>query len=177
MEAEELDGGDGESDAVYAPVPLGRAIGEQGDSAPELPVDEPWELEEPAQEPWAEAVPEEPRAARARSPERAPSSAGVIGRRLLALVVLVGSALAVLVVVGAIDFGARGAMGAREGDVVEQLAQERERSRELSAALRRESGQRYAWEQWAREFDPRRYQMVRERARRRAPGIATESGG
>jgi len=90
--------------------------------------------------------------------------------RLLTVTAVLAAVVAVVLLVRplAVD-------GTRAPDAAIQLAAERERSASLEAALRRESRQRYAWEQWAREFDEPRYRNLKRRAERRAAAI-TDKG-
>ena len=155
----------------YAPVPLGGSEGEDLDDvrapAPERPPvpttanvrasmrprrKDPW------RRPGKDSEPE--RRGRTSSPAMRPPS---IAARVVTASAVVAAVAGVLFVTEPIDLGGSDAGGGQGGKDLST-----ERVARLEAALRRESGQRYAWEMWAREFDPGRYRAVKRRAARRA---------
>jgi len=126
-------------------------------------------------DPWRRPPKERGRRTRAQSRPTARGQRSLIARLLTAGAVLAAVA-GVLVVAGPIDLG--GGETASRGDKrADALSFERERTRRLEATLRRESAQRYAWEMWAREFDPRRYQKLKRRAAARVREASDDTGG
>ena len=155
----------------YAPVPLGGG-GSDGEDVDDVRAPAPERPPVPTtasvrasmrprrNDPWRRpAKDSEP--GRSSSPPMRPPS---IAARVLTAVAVVAAVAGVLIVIGPIDFGGGDAGAGGQGG----KDPETERVAGLEAALRRESGQRYAWEMWAREFDPGRYRAVKRRAARRA---------
>ena len=118
-------------------------------------------------DPWRRPAKEAEPSGHGRSPLPALGRFSVAARAVT-VAALLAAVAGVLIVAGPIDLG-----GAPNSDPAAALAQERERSRDLQRELRRESGQRYAWEMWAREFDARRYRTLKRRAERRSANIDT----
>lgn len=68
---------------------------------------------------------------------------------------------------GAPQGGQVGALRVERAAVQERLRVARKQIARLRVELRREARQRYAWQQWARVFDARRYQQLIAAAKRR----------
>ena len=156
----------------YAPVPLGGSDDDDPDDvsapAPERPpvpttANVRASMRPRRKDPWRRpAKDSEPgRRCRTSSPAQRPPS---IAARVVTAAAVVAAVAGVLFVTGPIDFGGSDAGAGGQGG----KGPETERVARLEAALRRETGQRYAWEMWAREFDPGRYRAVKRRAARRA---------
>ncbi len=174
-------------DALDGPVPLGWSEPDDRGVAP------PSKRQQPLDDGEAPSVPPEGEPQRGRSaasvrasmrprdPWRrpAPGTAGPAerrelsrGARVLTSGAVVAAVVGVLIVAAPIDFG-----GSESSPRRDALSVERERASRLEAALRREAGQRHAWEMWAREFDPRRYRKLKERAAARARKADNDTGG
>jgi len=160
----------------YAPVPLGgsdpdepdsdgRDVGAREDGV--APASDPAHGQGAAsgrartggRDPWRRPPRERELAGRARS--RALTLRAQAIARVVAAAAVVAALVGVLFVLEPFQLGGAPTGGAHR---VDALALER-RAVRLEAALRRESGQRYAWEMWAREFDPERYRKLKRRAR------------
>lgn len=126
-------------------------------------------------DPWRRPPKEPGRRTRAQSRPTARGQRSLITRLLTAGAVLAAVA-GVLVVAGLIDLGA-GETASRGDERSDALSFERERTSRLEAALRRESGQRHAWEMWAREFDRKRYRKLKRRATARVREASDDTGG
>jgi len=172
-------------EAGYAPVPLAGGsdvVDEALADDPAGPAPEPARGRNAAsvrasmrpRDPWRRPPKERGRRTRAQSRPTARGQRSLIARLLTAGAVLAAVA-GVLVVAGPIDLG--GGERASRGDERDALSFERERTSRLEATLRRESAQRYAWEMWAREFDPRRYRKLKRRAAARVREASDDTGG
>lgn len=162
----------------YAPVPLG---GPDPDDDEDRAAPAPPPRGRSAASVRASMRPKDPwrRPAEQTSPGgRAPGGPAALGRfsvraRVLTVTAVLAAVLGVLIVAGPLDLGGKEtASGGGHG-----VDAQRERIARLEAALRRESGQRYAWEMWAREFDPQRYRKLKRRAARRARDATSDTGG
>ena len=159
----------------YAPVPLGRPDADDDDDRA-VPAPPPEGGRSAAsvrasmrpKDPWRRPTKEAEAGGHGRSPLPALGRFSVAARAVT-VAALLAAVFGVLVIAAPVDLG-----GAPDADPATALARERERSRELERDLRRESGQRYAWEMWAREFDPRRYRNLKVRAER---NVTTKTGG
>ena len=156
----------------YAPVPLGGSDDEDLDEvrtpAPERPpvpttAKVRASMRPRRKDPWRRPAKDSQPGRRDRTSSSAMRPPSIVARVLTAAAVVVAVA-GVLFVTGPIDLGGSDAGAGGQG----REEPNTERVARLEAALRRESGQRYAWEMWAREFDPGRYRAVKRRAARRA---------
>jgi len=163
------------AESDYAPVPLGRPDADDDDDRA-VPAAPPEGGRSAAsvrasmrpKDPWRRPTKEAEAGGHGRSPLPALGRFSVAARAVT-VAALLAAVFGVLVIAAPVDLG-----GAPDADPATALAGERERSRELERDLRRESGQRYAWEMWAREFDARRYRRLKDRAER---NVTTKTGG
>lgn len=171
-------------EAGYAPVPLAGGsdvVDEVLAEDPAGPAPDPARGRSAAsvrasmrpRDPWRRPADEQ--RGRAQTRPWASGQASLVARLLTAAAV-VAAVVGVLMVAGSIELGG-GEPGSSGGARANALSVERERANRLEAALRRESGQRQAWEMWAREFDRKRYQKLKRRAAARVREASDDTGG